>query len=527
MLELWEREWEENYFQMEFIDKNRSHFKSLKDKVKTLTVIAKHNQRENGSMIDNLLAEVKNVFMLPFSSILETFPKMVRNLSKDKGKEIELVLQGIEIEVDRRILEEMKNPLIHLLRNCIDHGIEKPKDREQNKKPPRGKIIINISRVNGNKVEILISDDGAGIDVAKVKESAVKFGIISDKETEKLSEQSALSLIFQSGVSTSPIITDISGRGLGLAIVKEKVEKLGGTISVDTTCNIGTSFKILLPLILTTFRGILISVSEQIFIIPTTNVERVIRIAMDEIKTIENKETVYLNGQTISYVWLGDVLELSRKKKKNNDSKFLQIVIINFADKRIAFGVDGVLNEQEILVKDLGRQLSRVRNISGATILGSGDVVPILNVSDLIKSAIKISITPFKATILTEEFKSEKKSILVVEDSIVSRMLLKNILESVGYNVRTAVDGIDALTILKTENFDLVVSDIEMPRMDGFDLTLKIRDNNRLSKIPIVLVTARESREDKERGIDVGANAYIVKSGFDQSNLLEIIQRLI
>jgi two-component system chemotaxis sensor kinase CheA len=440
---------------------------------------------------------------------------------------VDLVIRGGEVEIDRRILEEMKDPLIHLVRNSIDHGIEKSEERARKKKPPRGTIGMAISPRNGNNVEIVISDDGAGISIDKVRAASLKFGVISPGEAERLTEPEVLSLIYRSGVSTSPIVTDVSGRGLGLAIVREKVEKLGGTISFGTHLDAGTTFRLILPLTLATFRGVLIRVGEHLFIIPLASVERVVKVDRGEIKTVENRETVQLNGQIVSLVRLAEALELFQGNGPGNFSDIVQMVVLGSAEKRIAFALDEILNEQEVLVKSLGKQLSRVRNISGATVLGTGQVVPILNASDLMKSALKVATAPVKETVIAEEVKEKGKSILVAEDSITARTLLKNILESAGYDVKTAVDGVDAFTVLKMESFDLVVSDVDMPRMSGFELTAKIRADKKFSELPIVLVTALESREDKERGIDVGANAYIVKSSFDQSNLLEVIRRLI
>jgi two-component system chemotaxis sensor kinase CheA len=347
---------------------------------------------------------------------------------------------------------------------------------------------------------------------------------------DEMDEGEALPLVFRSGVSTSPIITDISGRGLGLAIVVEKVEKLGGVVSLETRPDAGTSFRIVLPLTLATFRGVLVRAHEHIFVLPTVNVERVARVKEDEIKTVENRETIGLNGQVLSVVRLGDVLELPRKsaiREEADATNHLYAAVVGSAEKRIAFLVDEVLDEQEVLVKSLGKQLSRVRNIAGATVLGTGRVVPILNVPDLMKSAVKVATAPARAAVTEGKVEARIKTILVAEDSITARTLLKNILEAAGYSVKTAVDGVDAFTTLRTEGVDLVVSDVEMPRMNGFDLTAKIRADKRLEELPVVLVTALESREDRERGIDAGANAYIVKSSFDQSNLLEVIRRLI
>jgi two-component system chemotaxis sensor kinase CheA len=329
--------------------------------------------------------------------------------------------------------------------------------------------------------------------------------------------------MFLSGVSTSPIITEISGRGLGLAIVREKAEKLGGRVAVQTQAGQGTTLQILLPLTLATFRGTLVQAAGQAFVIPTTNIERVGRVRVAEIKTVENNETIALDGRAVALVRLANVLELPAGAATEDEPVWLTFVVVTSGEKRIAFGVEAVLGAQEVLVKTLRKPLVRVRNIVGATVLGSGAAVLILNVADLLLSAVKVR--PVAKSMPARVL--ERKALLVVEDSITSRMLLKNILESAGYRVRTAVDGLDALSLLKTEPFDGVVSDVEMPRLNGFSLTEKIRADRKLAELPVVLVTALGTQEDRERGVDVGANAYIVKRSFDQSNLLEALRRLV
>ncbi|MDD5036400.1 MAG: response regulator, partial [Methylococcaceae bacterium] len=320
-------------------------------------------------------------------------------------------------------------------------------------------------------------------------------------------------------------VTDISGRGLGLAIVQEKVVKLNGTLTFDSRPNAGTTFRLVLPLTLATFRGVVIRCGEYPFIVPTVNVDRVLRIDRNQVKTVENCKTIRIRNELVALVKLAEVLELRAKPVAEAAAK-MQVIVIGGGSGRIAFEVDEILNEQEVLVKPLGKQLTRVRNISGATILGTGQVAPILNVSDLLTSAMHWSTASIPRQTI-EKIEEEAKSLLVVEDSITTRTLLKNILEASGYDVGTAVDGLDALTQLRERSFDLVVSDVMMPRLNGFELTAKIREDKRLTEIPVVLVTAQESLEDRERGIEVGANAYIVKSSFDQSNLLETIRRLV
>jgi two-component system chemotaxis sensor kinase CheA len=509
-----------------FLDWNQKHTYDLEQQIKKMIDISEKDQRSLSIMIDDVLDDMKKVTMLPFSSLSQIFPKMVRDLCREQSKTIDFTIVGNEVEIDRRILEDLKDPLTHLLRNAIDHGIETSEIRDKLNKPTRASLKLSISHVQGNKVDIIVEDDGKGIDLDRVRREAIKRGMMSEKDASNLTEKENLSLIFRSELSTSPIITQISGRGLGLAIVQERVQKLGGMVSVESMVDKGTIFRIQMPITLATSRGILIQLNNRFFVVPVAYVERVMRVKKESVKTVENKATISLEGEVISFVSLSDLLEI-HGDVNHEASEFITVMVLEVSGKLIACSVDEVLGEQEVLVKSLGKQLSRVRNISGATILGSGKVVPMLNVHDLIKSSGKSSLIQSIVSETEETKTTQGKSILVAEDSITSRMLIQNILESADYIVSTAVDGIDAYTAFKTNHFDLVVSDVEMPKMDGFELTEKIREDKQRGETPVVLVTSLQSPEDRKRGIDAGANAYIVKSNFDQSNLLEVIARLI
>lgn len=511
---------------VEFFDWSHDFLRTLEGRIAALERTAHQDHLTIGKLVDDLLADSKKLLMLPLATLGVYFPKLVRDLCRDQGKEADLIIRGEEVEIDKRILEEMKDPLVHLLRNCVDHGIETPAERERLGKPPRATITLAISPVNGNKVELLVSDDGQGIDPEKVRNSAIKHGRLTAEDAGQLTEAQSLDLIFESDVSTSPIITQLSGRGLGLAIVREKAEKLGGRVSVESRRGAGTAIRISLPIALATFRGILVQVSQHLFVIPTTQVARVGRFQAEDVRTVEGHETLSLDDRAMALAWLADVLELPEVERPAPNGTGTPFVLLGTGDQRIAFAIDAVLGEQEVLVKRLGKPLVRVRNIAGATVLGSGQVAPILSVTDLLKSARKTS-RPVSRAATDKPAEREAKSILIAEDSITSRMLLKGILESAGYRVKTAVDGMEAFTTLRAERFDLLVSDVEMPRLNGFDLTSRIRADRKLAELPVVLVTALETREDRERGIDAGANAYLVKSNFDQSNLLEAVRRLV
>ncbi|MFZ4463353.1 MAG: hybrid sensor histidine kinase/response regulator [Bacteroidales bacterium] len=505
-----------------YIEWSASMLRSIEEELDNTFITSAVESYQAGVKIEMLLDDVKKIISVPFSTIVDVLPKATRDISKATGKEVVLEVKGADIEIDQRILEELRKPLMHLLRNSIDHGIEKPSDRIRKNKKPYGTIRLILEQLENNRVEIRIADDGSGVDIEKVRQKYVKQEKIPAAEAVELSEKALLDYLFNSGFSTSDMITDLSGRGLGLTIVQEKIEQLGGTVSVKTKKDQGTEFIIEIPLSLVTFRGVNIMIGEREFILPTSRVHQVMQVDRSAIKTIENKASIQYETGFIPFVYLSDILEFPFKE---NESQKIKILILGSHKNHIAFGVDAIIDEEVVLVKKFNEQLKRVRNVSGVTVLGSGKIVPILNISDLIKSALKGS--QIQSREVTKAALTEKKSILVVEDSITSRMLIKNILETSGYRVLTAIDGVEGFSRLKSERFDLVVSDVDMPRMSGLDMTAKIRSDKDISDIPVILVTSLSKREDRERGMEVGANGYIVKGNFDQSNLIEVVEKLI
>ncbi len=519
-----------------FLEENSKFVEHIESQLRDLGRRVDSDRRSQSGLVDELLDRAKNIAMLPIESLFSPMPRMVRELARELGKKVEFEYSCGSIEVDRRVLEEMKDPIIHLLRNGVDHGLETPESRVVAGKDPVGRLLCTVSQSDGSSIDITIVDDGQGLDCEKLRQKAVALDLLSFGMAAAMAEEDLSELIFNSGFSTSSMITEISGRGLGMAIVREKIENLGGRIVVSTKFGNGTSFAIHLPVSIAICRGVRVSVAEQEFIFPSLQVERVLLVEKGLLRMVEGRATIIDEGRVLPLTDLAVFLGLRQKsfKVRKADDE-LSLVIVGSGDRCQALVVDEVLGEQEILVKDLGKQLLKVPNIAGATILGSGKVVPILKVKDILensgnrRSKSEIAgLMEHDNLSLNDGFVEEHgRRLLVVDDSITSRMLLQNILAAADYQVTTAVDGFAGLTLLKSEEFDLVVSDVEMPRMDGFSLTENIRADERLSGLPVVLVTSLSSREDRERGVAAGANAYIVKGEFDQNNLLEVIERLL
>lgn len=487
------------------------------------------DQRTIAGTVDSVLDELRELRMMPASNTLDVFQGMVRNLAKDHGKDVGWAVQGGDLKVDRKVLEAIKDPLIHLVRNAIDHGIEPAAARVQAGKPSRGQIAVTIASLESGRIEICVEDDGRGIVPADVRAAAIKARLLTAEAAEALTDEQALDLIYRSGLSTSPLITDVSGHGLGMTIVKERVERLGGQVALETRPGQGTTVRMTLPASITTFFGLLVHAGGQLFLLPIEAVVRVIRIAPEEVERIEGRDVVRWHGRPLPVARLSGLLGLPNADDQPQPGGKHTCVIIGSGEEKVGLLLEEILGDQEALVKELRPPLVRVRNVAAAGLLGTGQAVLILRPSDLITSLRTSPRQPTAgAAPTTVPVQTQRQPlVLVVDDSITTRTMEQNLLEASGYRVQVAVDGVDAWTLLKSEEFDLVLSDVDMPRMDGFELTARIRADRKLADLPVVLVTALEAREDKERGIEVGANAYIIKSSFDQSNLLEIIRRLI
>ncbi len=505
----------------------------LNSEIKTHAARLAVRRRDVALKVDTLLDDLKQALTLPFSRLLERFPKMVRDLAHDLGKQVDLSHAGQDMEIDRRILDQLYDPLLHLLRNAVDHGIETPEERRRAGKPPQGRISVRVRPLEQDRMEIVVADDGRGIDKDKVLEAARTAGVLDSAQAVDLGPEEGLEIIFRSGMTTRRTVTDISGRGLGLAIAHERVERLGGTLRLETRPGLGVAFRMTLPLSFSSFPALAVLAGGRTFLLAKSGVERVLLFESEDTVRIEGREAVPYLDQTLPLVDLAAILGLPVTEQDAREGahdapesgdRRRQALVLAAGQNRLALRVGALLGEQEVMVKPLGSQLRRVRNVAGITLLADGSLAAILHTPDLVASGLSGKIAKERPARVEPP---KPKTVLVAEDSVTSRMLLKAVLESSGYRVLTAVDGQEALARLREEIPDLVVSDVQMPRMDGLELTRRIREDKALAALPVVLVTSLDSPTDREQGVDAGASAYIVKSSFDQGNLLDTVRRLV
>ena len=508
----------------DFFSLNENHIVNVARTINRLSELLEGDYRHLTLLTDDMQDGVRRVRMVPISTLFDLFPRMIRDIGRENGKEVRLVLRGVETEIDRQVLEGLKDPLTHLLRNAIDHGIEAPHERLRKGKVREGTIELKATQ-SGNHIVLEVADDGAGINLTSVRRAAVKNNLIGSADVENLSREDAIDLVFQSGLSTHVTVTDISGRGVGMDVVREQLERLHGQIKTQTEEDKGTSFTLVLPLTLATSQVLMLKVAGETVAVPNTTVERILQFNPDDVRRMEGKPAVRIDGRALPLISLAEILELPIGEMTEHEEKKIRVVVLGAVEKRLAFRVDEFLGAQEVVVKNLGPQLQRVRNISGATILGTGQVVMILNAGSIINSAQGL-----RGSLLLSKIRATEKvvkKVLVVDDSITTRTLERNILENAGYRVSQASDGIEGWNKMQEEPFDAVVFDIQMPRMDGFQLTEKVRRDKRFEHLPIVLVTSLASPEDKLKGMEAGADVYITKGDFDQQELLQTMERLI
>ena len=498
------------------------------------------------NVADELEDTVLSVRMLPVESLFTAFPRAVRDMARDSGKQVELATQGGDTELDKKILEALYEPLVHLLRNAVDHGIEPPAARVQAGKAPAGRVGIRAFQ-QGGQVGIEVSDDGAGIDPQVVRRTAVQKGFLPAATAEKLSDDEILPWIYHPGFTTAHIITDVSGRGVGMDIVKSTLEHLNGTVQVSSELGRGTTISLKVPLTLATTQGLLVRVANQVFVLPSHTVETMDYISADDLFMLEGQEAVRLRERTMPLVRLEELLDLGRVHGLHTRidvgsagsewssgislAHKLPGIVVGESERQLCFLVDELIDERVIVVKSLGPLLANVPTQVGATMLGNGQVVIILDVPSLISEARARSTQGRLAPAWRTAAPIHRYRILVVDDSITTRELEKSILENAGYVVEIAMDGREALNRLEKEpsRFDMMIADIEMPHMDGLELTQRVKQHTdeRLRQLPVIIVSSLASDAYKRRGIEVGAQAYITKGQFEQSRLLDTIELLI
>ncbi len=497
---------------------------------------------ENNTRLDLISREldekIRTLRLLPLSTIFLLFPRLVRELAQEEGKEINFVMEGGNITVDKQILEEMKDPLLHLLRNAVDHAIETPEERRRAGKNPVGQVWLKASR-NGSNIVIEVGDDGRGLDLEKIKQTALKRKLYRAEELAAMGANQIRSLIFLPGFSTRSFVTEISGRGVGLDVVRSNVERLKGTIAIESSG--GTTFRIQLRSTVATLNVMLVGLRESTVAIPIEAIEKTLLIRPGEVYSLEGQPTISVGSfaclrhdKPVTLVKMADILELpsvvtSQKQRQRQEESLISIIVLNVDGQILAFEVDRLLEVLDVVIKPQTKLLKRVRNIMGATILGTGDVCMILNPQDLINSVRKQTQTIIANDELDSAASAVRKPvILLVEDSIAVRTQEKRILDKAGYEVIIAVDGVDGYNKLRSGLVvDGIISDVEMPNMDGLTFTAKVRQHPEYRELPLILVTSLAKEEDKRRGAQAGANAYIVKDQFNQELLIETLERLV
>jgi two-component system, chemotaxis family, sensor kinase CheA len=480
------------------------------------------------AVANGLESGLRKLRLMPLSSIFNLFPRMIRDISKQQHKEIRFEIEGGDILVDKKILEEIKDPLTHLLRNAVDHGIEPTSERLENGKAALASLCLRGTSV-GDQLVIEVLDDGRGIDIAAIRQTALRKGLHTEAELDMMPSTQIQSLIFAAGFSTRTTVTELSGRGMGLDVVRDNVERLKGTIEVESTANKGSTFRLCVSSNLATTHALIVSVNQIPYAIPLDAIETMLRVSRQDLFNVEGTPNLTWKDRPIQVAWLADLLELPVQSPASvmaeDQHSTLSCVILKVGKRYLAVMVDTLLDQQMLVLKPQSKLLKRVRNVMGATLLGSGEICMVLNPQDLLKSAFKGK----GVASLTEHFMEvrAKTRVLLVEDSIPIRTQVKRILEGAGFDVTTAVDGLDGFNKIRTRGFDAVVSDVEMPNMTGLELTSRIRQYDEFEELPIILVTTLAKEEDKRRGADAGANAYLTKGDFDQSLLIQTLRRLV
>ncbi|WP_121294660.1 chemotaxis histidine kinase/response regulator CheAY2 [Helicobacter pylori] len=476
----------------------------------------------------DLQLAVMKTRMQPVGKVFNKFPRMVRDLSRELGKSIELIIEGEETELDKSIVEEIGDPLIHIIRNSCDHGIEPLEERRRLNKPETGKVQLSAYN-EGNHIVIKISDDGKGLDPVMLKEKAIEKGVISERDAEGMSDREAFNLIFKPGFSTAKVVSNVSGRGVGMDVVKTNIEKLNGIIEIDSEVGVGTTQKLKIPLTLAIIQALLVGVQEEYYAIPLSSVLETVRISQDEIYTVDGKSVLRLRDEVLSLVRLSDIFKVDAILESNSD---VYVVIIGLADQKIGVIVDYLIGQEEVVIKSLGYYLKNTRGIAGATVRGDGKITLIVDVGammDMAKS-IKVNIT----TLMNESENTKSKNspsdyiVLAIDDSSTDRAIIRKYLKPLGITLLEATNGLEGLEMLKNGDKipDAILVDIEMPKMDGYTFASEVRKYNKFKNLPLIAVTSRVTKTDRMCGVESGMTEYITKP-YSGEYLTTVVKRSI
>ena len=471
-------------------------------------------------IIDEMESMVKNIRVLPISTVFNSFSRMVRDIANEKGKDIDFEIEGKDTCADKKIIEEIKTPLIHILRNAIDHGIETKEERIANGKNPVGKILLSAKQ-DDNKVIIDVVDDGQGFNLEKIKDRAVSRGFLTQEDIESMTDEAIMNIIFWPGFTTGDSITSISGRGIGLDVVKTKISQLNGKVKVISEFGKGSCVHIEIPVTLTTLRVFLVKISEQIFAIPIQVITTFILKRQDEINTSNGTRSIVYDGNIIPLYYLSDILKLDPVPRGDKET----ILILEADEKTIGLVVDKLLGDQDILQKKLSPPLYKVKNISGITNLASGELCLILNMQDIMHYDFNKAIAS-NSKLLPADVLSYKR-ILIVDDSVTTRTMIKNILLNIGYMVDTVLDAQEALVKLKLTHYDLIITDLTMPKIDGYEFIELLKNDEMYADIPIIVISSLPEKTALKKLKRMDIECYVSKDNFNQVDFSKQIEKVL
>ncbi|MEG3640935.1 hybrid sensor histidine kinase/response regulator [Magnetococcus sp. PR-3] len=510
-----------------FVQNAPSLISELKTQMRSMRFGVNERAKRMGLLSNNLQANLRMMRLVPLSTMTRPMARTSRDLCLELEKSADFKVIGDDIELDRAVLDQLKDPLTHLLRNAVDHAIEKPQERLSAGKPEQGTIELEVL-AEGGTIQLVLKDDGRGLDLDRIKAKAIRERLITAEDAHNMDAEAVTELIFMPGFSSRDQVTSVSGRGVGLDVVRANLRHINGQVKVKTQLGEGTQFILTVPLTLSTERGLLVQLAGEVFALPISHVERIRSVPRDAVRTLEAGPAVVLDGRPMPLYSLSNLLGISGSNALSLNP--MPVVILSKGWHQVAVAVDAVVGEQEIVVKPFQAPLCSVRHLKGGNLDRNGHIVVVLDSASLVDAALENRTGPLQLsdpTHYVEESEAKPPHILVVDDSITTRTLEKNILEAKGFQVTTAVNGQKGWDTLQEGSYDLVISDVEMPIMNGFEFARTIREDSRYDDLPVIIVSSLDSQENKRRGMEAGADAYIVKGSFETATLLQTVRELL